>query len=88
MDIYKRFEITIVEEELYPAEIDFINLIAELNDLSITISQSGRVILLDNVETIRDAIKIISQIGLADEVGLIREIIEYHPHIEVELLDE
>ena len=87
MNTYKRFEVTIIDEELWEGEQDIVKLIAAMNDINVAISKSGRIITLDNVETIYDCIKIIAKFGLAEEVGLIREITDYEPNLEV-LLDE
>ncbi len=89
MDTYHRFEVTILDFPLEQLEIDCFKLYAEKHKIGMSVSQSGLIICFDKVKNIKSLIKILAEIGLAEEVGLIREITEYNPHIEYEeFLDE
>ena len=91
-NVYKIFEVTIKEEPISELEELFIEHICEVKGYNLVIHRAKRIMTLDNVKNIRECIKIIAQLGFAEEVGLIREITTYEPEIEVmdqiDLFDE
>jgi len=51
-------------------------------DIDYTISDSMRIILFDHVGDIYMLSKVLSDIGLAEDIGMIKEITEYYPIYE------
>ena len=83
-NIYKTFEVTIIDEPISELEATFVEFIADQKGYNLRISQSGRIITMDGVDDIKEAISIIAAIGFAEDVGLIKEITTYEPVISLE----
>ena len=77
--IHHRFEVTIAGEELSELEILWFYAAFENADFDFTISKSGRIMLFDGVKDIKELVKILADIGLADDIGCIKGITEYFP---------
>jgi len=82
--IIHHFEVTILDEPLTLVEIMWIDkVMAErYPDVEYTISESLRIILFDHIGDIYMLAKVLSDIGLAEDIGMIREITEYYPIYE------
>jgi len=76
--VHTRFEVTILEPLI---DIEAIGLVmaADNKKWDINVIPSGRIITIEGPKTIRPVIKFLAYLGLADDVGLIRKIVEYEP---------
>ena len=80
------FEVTISDEPLGLMEVMWISkvMMERYPDIDYTISDSMRIILFDHVGDIYMLSKILSDIGLAEDIGMIKEITDYYPIYEEE----
>ena len=76
---HKYFEVTIRDYAIDEVEAMYIQLVCEKSDVEFSISKSGRIILFSNIKDIKDLIKVLSEMGLAEDIGVIKEITEYWP---------
>jgi len=83
-NIDHHFEVTIDGDPFSLMEIMWIHkVMAErYPDVEYTISESLRIILFDHIGDIYMLTKVLSDIGLAEDIGMIREITEYYPIYE------
>ena len=80
--IEHHFEVTVVDYPLTEMEEFWVQTVAELEDIEVTISKSKRIILFSNIGDIHILIRIVARMGLAEDVGMIKEITEYFPNWE------
>jgi len=87
--ILHHFEVTISDEPLGIMEVMWIAKVMQERypDIDYTISDSMRIILFDHVGDIYMLSKILSDIGLAEDIGMIKEITDYYPIYEEERTD-
>jgi len=76
--VHTRFEVTILEP-LIDIEALGLTMAAENKSWDINIVSSGRIIVIEGPKTIKPIIKFLAFMGLADDVGLIKKIVEYEP---------
>jgi hypothetical protein len=81
-NIEHRFEVTIVGDELSDLEIVYLYTALFDADFEFSISESKRIILFEGISDIKDLIKQLADIGLAEDIGVIKEITEYYPIYE------
>ena len=81
---HTHFEVTIREEPLSDIEIFVMQAIADTNEVEFSVSKSGRIVLFSKVADIKTLITILADMGLAEEIGLIKEIKEYWPEYDDE----
>ena len=76
--VHTRFEVTILEPLI---DIEALGLLmaAENKKWDINVVASGRIIVIEGPKTIKPIIKFLAIMGLADDVGLIKKIVEYEP---------
>ncbi len=83
MDKYHRFEVTIKDYPLDEIEREIFMMYADVNKIGMNIEKTGRIVCFDKVKNIRTLITHLAKLGLGDDdIGFIREITEYNPHIE------
>ena len=90
MSTFKTFEITFTDP-VTDAEFAYWESIVCREGAETTMTNNGRIISLETDITIEELCKVLGRAGFADDVGLIREIVEYEPDrkmIEVEFYDE
>ena len=83
---HKTIEVTIMNEPIAPVEEFVIYAAAETKRLTLTISESGRIISFQDTD-VKEVINFMAHIGFEDEVGLIKEIIEYWPNVDSSQLE-
>lgn len=83
----KTFEITVVDP-ISSAEFEWLELKAVDEDVEVALNKSGRILLVDGFEDVYQLISFISQHEFIHDIGLIREVIEYEPQYEDEMLIE
>jgi len=76
--VHTRFEVTILEP-LIDIEAIGISMAADNKKWDVSIVASGRIITIEGPKTIKPVIKFLAYLGLADDVGLIKKIVEYEP---------
>ena len=76
--VHTRFEVTILEPLI---DIEALGLLmaAENKKWDINVVASGRIIVIEGPKTIKPIIKFLAIMGLGDDVGLIKKIVEYEP---------
>ena len=91
MSINYTYEITLVEPmadyelELIAANCE--DLVDEDTEIDIAMNSNGRILMLEGEIGIETVIKILAESGQADDVGLIRQIVEYIPDREMILVE-
>ena len=91
MSINYTYEITLIEPmadyelELIAANCD--DLVDEDIEIDIAMNSNGRILMLEGEIDIKTVIKILAESGQADDVGLIRQIVEYVPDREMILVE-
>lgn len=86
MSVEMTYEITMLEPIIEPEFEMWATHACADGDIT-ALNASGRVILLETEKDVDEVISILAQAGMADDVGLIRQIVEYVPErsmIEIE----
>lgn len=90
--ITKRFEITVVDP-ITRAEFEWFEamLTSEAfdqgwKDVDCSLSASGLILLVEGVESIYDLISVLAEHEFMHDIGLIKEISDYEPQFEEEML--
>ena len=78
------FEVTIRDEPLSEVEVLFMQTVADDHDVDFSVSKSGRVVLFSKVENMHALAEILADMGIAQEIGLIKEVREYWPEYDDE----
>ena len=83
-NIDHHFEVTIDGDPLSLMEIMWINkvMMEKYPDVDYTISESLRIILFDHIGDIYMLSKVLADIGIAEDIGMIKEITDYYPIYE------
>ena len=83
-NIDHHFEITIDGDPLSLMEIMWISkvMLERYPDVDYTVSESLRIILFDHIGDIYMLSKVLADIGIAEDIGMIREITDYYPIYE------
>jgi len=83
-NIAHHFEVTILDEPLHLMEIMWISKVMseKYPDVDYTIADSLRIILFDHIGDIYMLSKVLADIGIAEDIGMIKEITEYYPNYE------
>lgn len=84
--ITKTYEITLTEP-VSDAEIEWLDMLTTEEEWELAVNQSRRIVLVAGPEDVRDLIKVLAQNEFADDIGLIREIVEYEPIYDDQLFD-
>ena len=81
--VTKRFELTMIEP-VTQAEFGWFEmcLTEDFENAECTITQSGRIIMVEGLETIHELISVLAQNEFMHDLGLIREVIDYEPQFE------
>lgn len=85
--VVKTFEITVVDP-LTDVEDQWLEARAVDNDYDCSVNQSGRIVLIEGPETIYELIEFLGEHEFLHDIGLIREIVQYEPQYESEMLIE
>ena len=83
-NIDHHFEVTIDGDPLNLMEIMWISkvMLEKYPDVDYTISDSLRILLFDHIGDIYMLSKVLADIGIAEDIGMIREITDYYPIYE------
>ena len=83
-NIDHHFEVTIDGDPLSLMEIMWISkvMLERYPDVDYTVSESLRIILFDHIGDIYMLSKVLADIGIAEDIGMIREITDYYPIYE------
>ena len=81
--VTKRFELTMIEP-VTQAEFGWFEmcLTEDFENAECTITQSGRIIMVEGLETIHELISVLAQNEFMHDLGLIKEVIDYEPQFE------
>lgn len=83
--VSKRFEITVVDS-ITAAEFQWFEAMIE-GEAECALNKNGRILLVEGFETIYDLIAHLSEHEFIHDVGLIREVIDYEPQYEENLIE-
>ena len=86
-NVVVRFEVT-VTIPIFEFEREWMSKLAEENNIDISITNSGLIILMEGPKTVYECIKFIDKMGLSLDVGMIREVVEYYPDFKPEDFDD
>ena len=78
-----RFEVT-VTEPITNAEFDWFEMNAIEDGYESALSSSGRILLIEGPENIHETIGLLAQYEFMEDIGLIKEIVDYEPEWEDE----
>ena len=76
--VHTRFEITILEPLIDIEAIELV-LAAGVKGWDLLSTASGRIITIEGPKTIKPILKFLARQGYAEDVGLIKKIVEYEP---------
>ena len=86
---HEYFEVTVADEPIEIIEHIFLLSEAERAGLEVTISESNRIILISGTNDMNIIARYLAAVGFEESVGLIKHVVEYWPHLNLEeLLDE
>lgn len=85
--VTKTFEITLVDP-ISQAELEWLEVETTDEDWDVGINQNGRILLIEGPETIHEVISILANHEFMHDIGLIREICDYEPVYDDEMLIE
>ena len=87
MSVNTTYEITLLEP-MNEVEFAFAELIiVDKYKMDVAMTSSGRILLLEGEQDIEEVVSIMAALGFADDVGLIRQIVEYVPDREMIEID-
>ena len=87
MSVNTTYEITLLEP-MNEVEFAFAELIiTDKYKMDVAMTSSGRILLLEGEQDVEEVVSIMAALGFADDVGLIRQIVEYVPDREMIEID-
>ena len=87
MSVNTTYEITLLEP-MNEVEFAFAELIiVDKYKMDVAMTSSGRILLLEGEQDTEEVVSIMAALGFADDVGLIRQIVEYVPDREMIEID-